>query len=130
MASTLPVPSAVTKPTAARDAAILRMVIADALLECREGQERLDRPRSYPGTAENYPKRADLMSTPRQGPVGSGRPHQCWSFGAMRSRDGANASDAVDGRHLRCSARRAVDTLIAHDHLVFNYKLARVSDPE
>jgi hypothetical protein len=23
-----------------------------------------------------------------------------------------------------------VDTLIAHDHLVFNYKLARVSDPE
>ena len=25
--------------------------------------------------------------------------------------------------------RGAVDTLIAHDHLVFNYKLARVSDP-
>ncbi len=23
-----------------------------------------------------------------------------------------------------------MDTLIAHDHLVFNYKLARVSDPE
>ena len=37
-------------------------------------------------------------------------------------------NDSDCGRPLRCAEGRDVDTLIAHDHLVFNYMLARVSD--
>jgi hypothetical protein len=40
----------------------------------------------------------------------------------------AFANDSDCGRPLRCPEGRDVDTLIAHDHLVFNYMLARVSD--
>jgi hypothetical protein len=41
-----------------------------------------------------------------------------------------NLGDTAAGRRVRYGPRRAVDTLTAHDHLVFNYKLARVSDPD